>query len=207
MARLESLYSQQVTAMASDAISPGQVTGLVFQVQQGKVILNWNAVTTNSDASPIADLAGYKVYRKKNALDALVEVGQVAPELVTFEDSSIKDGTSYIYAVAAFDNEVEPNEGLKSDEVSVKTITSVPTGLVSSAFDSKIVLDWSSVKDIGDAELNENLAGYNVYRSEVSGTGYVEVGSVAADVETFEDLTVVNGTTYYYVVTSFDNSL
>lgn len=207
MPRLESQYSQQVTAMASDVLSPAQVAGLSHLVEQGKVILNWSAVTTNSDGSAIADLAGYKVFRKKNAGDVLVEVGQVAADVVTFTDSAVKDGASYIYAVAAFDNEAEANEGLKSDELAVKTVPSIPTGLVSSAFDGLIVLDWSSVKDVGDAEVNENLAGYSVYRSEVSGTGYVSIGTVAADVETFEDSSAVNGTTYYYVVTAFDNSL
>jgi hypothetical protein len=207
MAKLESLYSQQISAMASDAISPGQVTGLSFTVEQGKVTLNWNAVTLNNDASPISDLAGYRVFRKKNAGDALAEITSVASDVLTFEDTTTKDGSSYIYAVSAYDNEPTPNEGLKSDDLAVKTIPSVPTGLVSSAFDSKIVLDWSSVKDAGDVELNENLAGYGIYRSLINGSGYVSIGSSASDVETFEDTTAVNDTTYYYVITAFDDSL
>lgn len=206
MPRLESLYSQEVSAMASDALAPAQVTGLTHLVEQGKVILNWNAVTTNNDGSNLLDLAGYRIFRKKNAEDTLVEVGVVAENVTTFEDTSMKDGASYFYAVAAFDDEPEPQEGLKSAELAVGTIPSVPVGLVSSAFDGKIVLDWSSVKDIADPELNENLAGYNVYRSLTSGSGYVNIGNTTAEVETFEDTSAENGTTYHYVITAFDNS-
>lgn len=207
MTRLESLYSSQVTAMAGDAVAPAQVQGLGFTVEQGKVILTWSAVTTNSDASPLLDLSGYRVFRKKLAGDAFVQIGQTASNVETFEDSSMKDGASYIYAVAAFDDEATPQEGLKSSDLAVKTIPSVPQDLASAAFDSKVTLTWTSVKDEADAELNENLAGYAVYRSEVDGSGYVLVDEVTADVETFDDLTVENGTQYFYVVTSFDNSL
>lgn len=207
MPRLESLYSTQVSAMAGDTIAPAQVQNLRFTVEQGKVLLAWDAVTTNSDASPITDLSGYRVFRKKTAGDELVDIGQVASDVLAFEDSSIKDGASYIYAVAAFDDEAVPQEGVKSNELAVKTIPSVPTGLETSAFDSKIQLDWTSVKDELDAEVNENLAGYAIYRSETDGSGYESIGEVTADMETYEDATAVNGTTYYYVVTSFDDSI
>jgi uncharacterized protein len=207
MAYLESLYSTQVSAMASDIVAPGQVQNLAFTVEQGKVNLSWDAVTKNSDGSDLVDLAGYRVFRKKTAGDTFVEIGTTANDVVVFEDSSVKDGASYLYAVAAYDDEPTPQEGIKSNELVVKTITSVPQGVASSASDSMIILDWTSVKDELDLELNQNLAGYNIYRSETDGSGYVNIGNVTADVETFEDTDVVNGTTYFYVVTSFDNSL
>jgi len=207
MARLESLYSNQVSAMASDAIAPGQVSGLAFALAQGQVILNWNEVAVNSDASPITDLGGYRVFRKKLVGDAFAPLADVVAGVETYTDESMKDGSSYIYAVAAFDDEVPEHEGVKSSELAVKTTPSVPTGLVSAAFDNVISLDWNAVTDGEDLELNENLAGYNVYRSEVDGSGYVSIGQTASGVVAFEDTSVVNDVTYHYVVTSFDNSL
>ncbi len=46
------------------------------------------------------------------------------------------------------------------------------------------------------------LTGYNVYRGDMSGGPYTLVGSTAADVLEYDDVTVENDNTYYYVVTS-----
>lgn len=207
MPRLESDYSTQVSAMAGDFVSPSQVTGLAYSVTQGKVTLTWDAVTTNTDASAITDLAGYHIYRKKNVGDSYgASIGTVASGVTTFDDTTMKDGASYVYAVAAFDTYDPANEGALSNNLAVKTIPSIPTGVNTAAVIDKVTINWTSVQT-EDVELNENLAGYAVYRSTVSGSGYVNVGEVASGIVTFDDTTVTNGTTYYYVVTAFDDSL
>jgi|GEM_PF-6220666 len=207
MARLESMYSTQVSAMASDVLVPAQVQNLQYTLAQGQVLLTWDAVTTNSDGSTLTDLGGYRIYRKKNAGDTFVQIGEVNANTTSFTDNTMKDGASYIYAVSAFDDEETANEGVKSNELAVKTIPSIPQGLVAAAFDRKIVLSWSSVQNELDPELNENLAGYNIYRSEVDGGPYTLIGAAAATETSFEDTTVANGVTYYYVITAYDNSL
>jgi fibronectin type 3 domain-containing protein len=50
------------------------------------------------------------------------------------------------------------------------------------------------------------VSGYNVYRSTVSGTGYVKINSSAVSLLSYTDATVLNGTTYYYVTTAFDST-
>ncbi len=49
-------------------------------------------------------------------------------------------------------------------------------------------------------------AGYNVYRSTVSGSAYVMVNSAPLSALTYRDSAVQSGTTYYYVVTALDSS-
>ncbi len=44
--------------------------------------------------------------------------------------------------------------------------------------------------------------GYNVKRAAVSGGPYATVGSTAAPTTTYTDTTVVDGATYFYVVTA-----
>ncbi|ECP9029756.1 hypothetical protein FU976_08045 [Campylobacter jejuni] len=208
MPQLQSGYSNQVSAMlTADTIAPKQVTGLSYTVEQGKVILNWNAVTQNTDDSAIDDLAGYRVFRKDAAGDVFSLLGSVESLVTTYTDMTAKAGANYIYAVSAFDDEETPNVGEVSADLLVKTIPSVPTGLVSSASGVAITLNWNTVKVELDAKLNENLAGYNVYRSEVDGSGYVKIGSAAPAETTFVDSTAVQGTTYFYVITAYDNSL
>jgi fibronectin type 3 domain-containing protein len=60
-----------------------------------------------------------------------------------------------------------------------------------------VLLDWT-------ASASPAATGYNVYRSSVSGSGYVRVnGSVAGDL-TYTDTAVQSGQTYYYVSTAVD---
>jgi len=73
-----------------------------------------------------------------------------------------------------------------------------PTGLVATAGDGTVGLDWN---DNGEPD----LAGYRVYRSTTSGGGYAAVSGLVG-ASAFTDNSVVNGVTYYYVVTAEDTS-
>jgi fibronectin type 3 domain-containing protein len=50
------------------------------------------------------------------------------------------------------------------------------------------------------------VSGYNVYRSTVSGSGYVKLNSSLVSGLTYTDSNVQSGTTYYYVATAVDSS-
>jgi len=58
-----------------------------------------------------------------------------------------------------------------------------------------VLLTWQSPSDFipGDT--------YNVYRSSVSATGDVKMNLTGVTANSFTDLSVVTGATYYYVVT------
>ncbi|MBN1788388.1 MAG: PASTA domain-containing protein [Sedimentisphaerales bacterium] len=70
-----------------------------------------------------------------------------------------------------------------------------PTGLTAVGSVGIVELDW-------DENSEPDLAGYNVYRSEVSGSGYVQINSSLVTSPLYDDIDVVGGTTYYYVVTA-----
>lgn len=77
------------------------------------------------------------------------------------------------------------------------TPPAAPTGLVATAGDSAVGLDWA---DNAEPDLN----GYTVYRSTTSGSGYAPIANGLSASE-FEDNTTANGTTYYYIVTATDS--
>lgn len=70
-----------------------------------------------------------------------------------------------------------------------------PLDLKGEGSDSKVKLDWT---------LNGQAQSYNVYRSVTEGGPYSKIGSVTSS--TYEDISVTNGTKYYYVVTSVNQS-
>jgi len=50
------------------------------------------------------------------------------------------------------------------------------------------------------------VAGYNVYRSTVSGSGYVKLNGSLISGLAYSDSNVQNATTYYYVTTAVDSA-
>jgi len=74
-----------------------------------------------------------------------------------------------------------------------------PTGLAATPGDSQVSLDWND-----NAE--PDVVGYNVYRSETSGGPYSQVNGTLLATSDYLDLGVINGTTYYYVVTAVDSA-
>ncbi len=72
-----------------------------------------------------------------------------------------------------------------------------PTGLVATAGDGVVDLDWA---DNTEGDLN----GYNVLRSTSSGGGYTVLNGSLLSSSLYTDTSVSNGTTYYYVVQALD---
>jgi len=68
---------------------------------------------------------------------------------------------------------------------------------VSSVFGATVKLAWDA------RPAAENILGYNVYRSNTDGSGYVKVNTVLITGTTFDDTTVPNdGRRYFYVATA-----
>lgn len=70
-----------------------------------------------------------------------------------------------------------------------------PPGLAATPTDSQVVLSWTT---------SPGASSYNVKRSTMSDSGYVTIGTPS--VTTFTDAGVVNGMTYYYVVTALNGA-
>jgi pectate lyase len=74
-----------------------------------------------------------------------------------------------------------------------------PTGLSAAAGNATVLLDWDDNTEV-------DLAGYNIYRSMTSGSGYTKLNSLLLTSSNYTDSSVTNETTYYYVVTATDTN-
>ena len=77
------------------------------------------------------------------------------------------------------------------------SVPSAPVNLTASAANQSVFLQW-------DDNTDSDLAGYNVYRSTVPGTGYTKLNGTPLSVSEYTDINVVNYTNYFYVVTAVD---
>ena len=75
---------------------------------------------------------------------------------------------------------------------------SVPLSGTGTAAAHWVALSWTDTAT--------NIAGYNIYRSTTSGGPYTKITSSLVTATSYNDMTVVAGTTYYYVITAVDTN-
>ena len=101
-----------------------------------------------------------------------------------------------VFLLAFYGCEKDSSTGLDN------TAPEKPTGLKASIEETYIQLTW-------DENTEEDLAGYNIYRSKISGSEYAKINSEIIEVSkypTFIDtFGLIKGTTYYYVISAIDN--
>ncbi len=168
--------------------APTAPSGLTATAGDGSVSLDW---ADNAES----DLAGYQVFRSQTSGSGYTLLGSTTAS--NYNDSAATNGTTYYYVVAAYDSYgfVSSNSNQASAQPHDLSAPAAPTGLTAAAGDSSISLDWAENQEA-------DLAGYLVYRSTTSATGYDLLGSSATT--TYTDNSAVNGTTYYYVVQAVD---
>jgi putative Ig domain-containing protein len=72
----------------------------VTQTASGNVTLSWVAPTQNSDGSPLMDLAGYKIYYRKNSGPYNQAVRLDNPGITTYVVDELSPATYYFAATA-----------------------------------------------------------------------------------------------------------
>ena len=112
-----------------------------------------------------------------------------SPAGTNYTDAGLANGTAYYYVVSAVN---AGGESANSSQVSVTPIAvpPAPAGLGATAGDVQVGLIWNS---------SSGATGYNVKRSTGSGSE-ATITNVAGT--NYTDISVTNGTTYYYVVSA-----
>jgi hypothetical protein len=154
--------------------------------------LEWPSTNTEPD------LAGYLVtMRTPGSLDyeTVLDVGTVNEHIVIAPPSD-----SVYFGLSILD--VSGHPSLIAGEVLgvLSTVPAAPSELTATPSPSEIHLSWAPNAE-GD------LAGYHVYRSNTSGSGYTQLTPAPLSSTSYDDDSAVPGTFHYYVVTAVDFSL
>ncbi|MDX2000453.1 MAG: CARDB domain-containing protein, partial [Thermoanaerobaculia bacterium] len=181
----ESLPSAPATAQIGDVEPPPPVV-LTATVNDSDVTLTWTA-----SAAP--DVAFYELFR-----DGVLLASHSNLADLSYLDAGLANGT-YVYTVRPVD--ARGNLGALSNEAPATVAVAVPEApialtVTAAPAGGRLDVAWQP------APTGPVAVGYRLYRATVAGGPYEEIGELDG-LEYFDDA-VVNGVTYYYVVTALD---
>ncbi|HLX94105.1 MAG TPA: autotransporter-associated beta strand repeat-containing protein [Verrucomicrobiae bacterium] len=111
----------------------------------------------------------------------------------TYTNTGLANGTTYYYVVSALNYYGETANSAEASATPGPIIPATPTNLTAQTASELVFLTWSSVP---------TATSYNVKRAPTTGGPYTTIGNPAT--ASFSDTNVVNGTTYYYVVSALN---
>ena len=154
-----------------------------------------NQVTVSWSAASGA--TGYNVKRSTTSGSGYTTLGSAPTTSASpYVDSGIAAGT-YYYVVSSI-NTVATCESANSSPVTANPVVPcqppVAPTVTATPGNNTVVLTWTAISDV---------VSYTVARSQTTGTGYATLGTpTPANGTTYTDSQVLNGNTYYYVVTA-----
>ncbi|HEV8249191.1 MAG TPA: alpha-amylase family glycosyl hydrolase [Gaiellaceae bacterium] len=150
-------------------------------------------------ADDAADTVAYGRKTGDRAAIVVVNAGDDAQATYLPTAGFVPDGTAFnlVYAVNGANAAELPARSAAVFVTGVTDLTppAAPSGLAADAGTGHVQLTWNAVA---------GAAGYNVYRSPLSGGGYAKVNGSPVAGTGFDDTGVENGRTYYYVVRALD---
>lgn len=179
------------TLVALTAIpAPTAGFSLVDAGTGGTLLAQWTA-------NPDRDLAGYRLLW---GTTPRTYTESLAPgRVTTCPITGLQNGTRYYAAIRAFDSLGHTGNVSAEDSAVPGTVPLAPTGVSALPGLSAMRLFWRA-----NAELD--LAGYHVYRSTLSGSGYVRQNASPLTDTAWSDSGLLPDTMYYYVITALDTS-
>ncbi len=178
----------------------GPLQNLKVVTTEKAVSLSWEAPARTLTGAPVAHLAGYRVYRSEQPkLESFNAVGE--SKGVTFLDSHFEFGRTYGYkARAVFKQGAQEAEGEdgQSYELTPRDIfpPGTPQGLTALYTVGAVELIWN-------ANLEPDLAGYNVYRRE-EGKPLQRMNKELVRTPIYRDSAIEAQRHYFYQVTAVD---
>lgn len=178
--------------------APPAPQNLVASNGENYIPLMWEAVPDID-----GDLAGYYMYRSTSSNGTYTEVSNLIPEGTTTYNAVVPvTGQTYYFKVRAIDDGDNRSDfsnwasGVMTGDI---TAPAAPTGLTGTAGIEEAVLTWNE-------QFEPDLAGYWLYRSDLSDGLFVEVNTTIITGEIYTDSPLVGGQTYYYKLKAADEA-
>src|SRR5467141_2442976 len=203
---------------------PAPIASIEARITESAVELTWPVPTATAAGEPVSAITGYRIYRAEIHPEATGSSPQEVPpgrpesrvallgssETNSYRDTSVIFDHTYVYTVRSV-VQVDGNE-LESSDSQPVTVTrrdtfppATPQGLVAALLPGSapgtfvVDLSWS-------INLETDLAGYRVYKSEQEGARGQLVTPDLLPTPAVRDTSVEPGRRYWYSVTAVDRA-
>ncbi|NKB71779.1 MAG: hypothetical protein GKR89_32285, partial [Candidatus Latescibacteria bacterium] len=173
-------------SLLEDQVGPGaavlSVAGLGQESGVGQISVRWVAPIRDIDGSELTGLVGYILHRSEAGSGSFVAIDSLDAGMREYVDQDLKPATTYTYRIIAYDGAGNSGQSSVSEQVQTGGLAT-PVGLQASGEIGRVELSWQAVP-------NEQLLGYDIYRSTRSDQGYERL-------EGSEDTPFTTGQTAY----------
>ncbi|MDQ0871556.1 pectin methylesterase-like acyl-CoA thioesterase/lysophospholipase L1-like esterase [Paenibacillus sp. V4I3] len=179
---------QSVTPTASAAL-PQPPANIAVVARDSAVSLSWSQVSSASQ---------YTLKRSTSLEGPYTTLSSTLPYTQTsYYDSGLTNGTTYYYTLASTAPDGTPGNDSAPVVAKLAAPFASPANVIANVADSQVAISWEPVS---------GAAYYTVKRSTNSGGPYATIAANVAS-EGYTDVTAVNGTIYYYVVSASNGQL
>ncbi|MEP6754257.1 MAG: glycoside hydrolase family 44 protein [Chthonomonadales bacterium] len=174
-------------ASATPSIQPPPAPGAVSIIAgDGNLILTWANVTSTTS---------FTVKRSLLATGPFVTIA-TGLDGAGMQNVGLTNGTQYFYEVFALNSGGSSLSSPIASGTPIAPLPGMPTGMTAIAGDTNVLLQWAGVS---------RATGFTVKRS-INAAGPFTIVASGLDGAGYQDINVINGTKYYYVVAATNTS-
>ena len=159
-------------------------TGVTATPGNGQVTIAWTAEN---------DAKSYNIYWSTISGVTTADRTKITGATSPYVQTGLANGTTYYYVVTSVNKD---GESAPSSEVSAKLGQPAPTGVTATPGNGQITIAWTAETDV---------ISYNIYWSTTPGVTTTSGTKIAGATSPYIHSGLINGTTYYYVVTAVSN--
>jgi fibronectin type 3 domain-containing protein len=159
---------------AADDVAPASPTDLVAIADDAQVLvsLSWTGSRLDQGGGELTGLTEYIVFRSKGTSSALAALDTIDASSTTYADTALQAATTYYYAISSLDGSGNVSPRSSTESATTQGI-GAPTNVGVTGNVKSITVSWTASDE-------EDLQGYNVYRSSRSDQDYTRLTGTEA---------------------------
>ncbi len=166
--------------------APAAPSGLTAApISQSQINLSWADNSSNE--------ANFIVARSTTSGGPYTDIATLGANVTSYNNTGLAANTTYHYVVRASNTGGSSANSAQASATTLVSAPAAPSGLIATPVSgTQIDLSWT--------DNSNNEANFIVARSTTSGSGYVDIATLGANVVGYSDTAVSSGITYFYVV-------